>query len=261
VSTSPPPTAAAPAPAQPAVSPASLSAPADPLARLRELHQRAAARYAGMDGYVVQMRRREWLPTKDKPEPEDLVACKFRKQPKSVYFQWVGPNATGREVVYVEGRHEGKIHTKLAKTDLFVPFGPKRTSFPPDSPLVRSRSRHSITEAGIGTVIDRYGQLVDALERGDPRLGTARYLGPQARPEFARPLEGVEVTIPPGSEPLLSQGGRRYLYFDPDHGLPALVLLQDAAGREVEYYGYDQWRYPVPLTDADFDPERLWPAR
>ena len=55
-----------------------------------------------------------------------------------------------------------------------------------DSILVRSASRHSITEAGIGSCIDHFGALLDAQDRGDNRRGVLTDLGLQKRPEFQR---------------------------------------------------------------------------
>src|SRR5262245_23191465 len=58
-----PPPAGAPAP-PPAKAPA---APASP----RELYQKAAARYAGIDSYIARLTRREVL--KDRPQPEAVM--------------------------------------------------------------------------------------------------------------------------------------------------------------------------------------------
>ena len=76
----------------------------------------------------------------------------------------------------------------------FAPAG-KRIALSPDSIFVRGASRHSITEAGIGTLIDAFGTLIDAQERGDTSHGTLTYLGLQKRPEFAAPVEGVPVCV------------------------------------------------------------------
>ena len=133
------------------------------------LHRLAAEHYAGIDAYTVQLCRREQVNGQDKPE--ELVLFKFRKQPYSVYMKWLGPTAKGREVVFVEGRHKGEIHTLLASGDmLFQPAG-KQISMAPDNFLVRSASRHAITEAGFGVLIGHFGKLVEQLEKS--KLGPA----------------------------------------------------------------------------------------
>jgi hypothetical protein len=249
----PPPPKTTPPPVAPA------NAPTDDLAVLRRIHHQAVTRYAGIDSYIVRLRRREQVGSKAKPE--ETLLFKFRKEPWSVYFKWLGKDAYGREAVYVKGRHEDKIHTVLAAGDVpFMPAG-KRMALSPDNPLVRGSSRHRITEAGVGNILERCSLLLESLERGDERLGKARPLGRVTRPEFPQPCEGVEVTLLPGTDPQLPRGGRRLVLFDVERHLPILVQTFDADGQEVEYYCYDHFQYPVRLDDDDFDPDRLWPAK
>jgi hypothetical protein len=243
--------AASPAPAAPPP-----AAAVDPVARLHALYRQAADEYAGLTSYIVRLRRREQVQGKDKPE--EILLFKFRKQPFSVYFKWLGKEGQGREVIYVQGRFENKIHTRLAAGD--VPLMPAggRIALAPDSALVRSSSRHPISEAGIGGSLDHLSELLRALDQGDNRLGTLRYLGPIKRPEFDTPCETVEEMIPPGQNPALPQGGRRLWAFHPERHLPTLIILYNETGHEVEYYCFDRWQYPVALDDLDFDPDRLW---
>lgn len=231
--------------------------PAAPGDRIRQLQQLAAQRYATMESsYVARLTRREQVNGKNRPE--EVLLFKFRKDPWSIYFKWLGEEGKGREVVYVKGRYEDKLHTLLAAGDVpLMPAG-KRMSFPIDSPLVRSACRHPVTEAGIGAGVERLGVLLSAVERGDKRAGTLTALGPQARPEFRRPAEVVEHVLPPGAEPELPRGGRRQYWFDPETNLPTLILTRDDRDQEVEYYRYDKLLFPVKLDDTDFDPDKLW---
>ena len=224
---------------------------------LRQLHQQAVAWYAGVDSYTVRMTRREQV--NGTAKPEEVMLFRFRKEPWSVYFKWIGDAGKGREVIYVKGMYENKIHTRLAAGD--APLMPAGThmALAPDSILVRSASRHSITEAGIGAAIDRFGALLDAQERGDKRRGVLNDLGLQKRPEFGNePVRAAELTLPPGVEAELPKGGRRDFYFDNENHLPMLVLSYDDKNQEVEYYSYSRLMAPGHLDAADFDPERLW---
>ncbi len=231
--------------------PAAKPAPVDPL---RRLYEKAVERYAGMDSYIVRLTRREQVNGKD--NPEETLLFKFRKEPWSIYFKWLGKVGEGREAVYVKGRYEDKIHTLLAAGDVMLMAAGKRIDLPADSILVRARSRHSITDAGIGALIGHFGEALAAKDKsGNPVL---RYLGPQKRAEFETPMEAVEQTIPAEREEALREGGRRFWYFDPESNLPVLVITQDKSGHEVEYYRYDRFQYPVKLDDADFDPDKLW---
>jgi hypothetical protein len=229
----------------------------DSLTRLRLLQRTAAEYYARVDSYIVRLRRREQVSGKDKPE--EVILLKFRKQPFSAHLIWLKENS-GREVVYVKGQHEDKIHTLLAAGDMpLMPAG-KRVALPPDSILVRSASRHSIHETGFGTTIERFGAAIDAMEKGDRRLGTFHYLGLMKRAEFETPYEAVEHIIPAGLEPPLPRGGKRLTLFEPTTKFPMLIITQDDTGHEVEYYCFDRLQYPVRLDDEDFDPDKLWPA-
>ena len=226
---------------------------------LRGMYRRAADRYAAIDSYIVRLRRREQINGKDKPE--ELLLFKFRKQPWSVYFKWLGTEGKGREVVYVRGQYEDKIQTLLAAGDMPLSPAGKRIAISPDSIFARANSRHSINEAGIGSLIDSFGNLVDATERGDNRLGTLRYLGTLQRAEFTTACEAAEQIIPPGAEPQLPRGGRRLWAFETTSGLPTLVIAQNEVGQEVEYYCYDRFEFPVRLDDDDFNPDKLWPRK
>jgi hypothetical protein len=225
--------------------------------QLRALYHQAAEQYATMDSYIARMRRREQVNGRDKPE--ELLLFKFRKQPYSVYFKWLGPESAGREVIYVQGQQGSLIHTLLAAGDMpFAPAG-RRMDLPPDNIFVRSASRHAITEAGIGNLVESFGKLVATQDRG--RSGSLKYLGRQRRPEFSTDLEVVEQVVMPGTEQQLPAGGRRWWMFDPASHLPILIITQDAGGHEVEYYCYDRLQFPVHLDNDDFNPDKLWPAR
>jgi hypothetical protein len=258
----PPPAPPASPPVVPAAAavptaPPAVQAPTAPTHTARQIVQQAAARYAGIDSYIARLVRREQVKGKD--QPEEILLFKFRKQPWSVHFKWLGETARGREVLYVKDRHENKIHTLLAAGDVpLMPAG-KRFSVALDSIFVRSASRYPITEAGIGASIERLQIALDAQDRGDQQRGTFTALPLQQRPEFAQPVEAIEQIIPPGRDPDLPRGGRRLYCFDPDWHLPLLVVTRDAEGHEVEYYRYDRLQAPLKLDDDDFDPDKLWP--
>lgn len=227
--------------------------------QLRALHRKAVDRYKTMDSYIVRLRRREQINGKDKPE--ELMLFKFRKKPFSVCFKWLGIQGHNREVIYVKGKHNDLIHTLLAEGDMpLMPAG-KRMSLSPDNVFVRSASRHSITDAGIGIMVERFGKVLDAMEAGDHRRGTMKYLGPLKRPEFEQPFEAAEQAIPPDCEPQLAKGGSRLWLFDPESSLPLLLITLDHTNHEVEYYCYDRLQFPVRLDDDDFNPDKLWRHR
>jgi hypothetical protein len=236
------------------VTPPTTSPGATPTAR--QLVQQAAERYAGIDSYIARLTRREVVGSKN--QPEEVLLFKFRKEPWSVYFKWLGKTGEGREVVYVKNQYENKLHTLLAAGDHPLMGAGKRMALPIDSIFVRNASRHPITEAGLGASIERLGRLLDSIEHGDKRGGTLTVLGAQSRPEFSKPAWVLEHVLPPGQDPSLPRGGRRLYGFDPDSKLPLLVTAVDDRGQEVEYYSYDRLQYPVKLDNDDFNPDKLW---
>lgn len=246
------PTVATPIPNAAPVAEAKPTSSSNPL---RSLHARAAQRYAGTDSYTALLTRRERL--KGRMQPEEQMVFKFRQQPWSVYFKWVGNEHKGREVIFVKGQHDGKIHTLTAAGDGFLGAG-KHWAVSPDNMLVKANSRHAITESGVGVLIERFGELLDRIERRDPAAGTMTYLGGVRRPEFETAVEGVRQHIPPGVEKGLEQGGQRLWFFDPVYSFPLLTITTDLAGQELEYYCYHRFQVSAPFSDADFNPKALW---
>jgi hypothetical protein len=241
-----------PQPASPALAAGGVKTP-------KELHELAVAGFADVDSFVARLTRRETL--KGKANGEEVLLFAFRKKPWSVHFKWLAGEGQGREVVYVKGRYENKLHTLLAAGDVpLMPAG-HRLSLPIDSFLVRSASKHPITEAGIGAMIEKIGLLLQANVRGDKRFGPLTALGREKRPDYPVPLDMIEVKLAPGADIDLPNGGKRLFGFDPETHLPVLAILLDDRGREAEYYRFDRIQLSVHLDDADFDPDRLWPPR
>jgi hypothetical protein len=253
----PPSVVAPPMPPVVPVPPEPMPSPAvNGLDNIRRLQTRAAERIATMDSYIVRLSRREVV--RGEQKPEEVILFTFRNAPWSVYFKWLGPNGRGREVLYVKGQHDNKIHTKLAAGDMPLAPAGKRMALSPDNILVRNASRHPITEAGLAASTERIGRILTAVERNEPKAGTLVDLGAIDRPEFSRPVAAIEHHIPPGIEAELQRGGRRLYCFDPETGLPTLLVTRDHTGREVEYYFHDRLQFPVRLDDNDFHPDRLW---
>ncbi len=222
---------------------------------LKQVIQQANDSYGKLDSYVARLTRREQINGKNKPE--ELMLFMFRKAPWSVHFKWLGTEGHDREVVYVKGQYESKIHTLLAAGDVpFMPAG-KRMSLAPDSFLVKSAARYPITEAGMGASIDRISALQAALERGDRSHGTLTDRGVQNRTDYKDgSLHLIEHVIPPNVEEAMPTGGKRLYGFDTKSKLPVLLVCMDDKGQEVEYYRYDRVML-AHLDDADFNPDKM----
>jgi Protein of unknown function (DUF1571) len=236
------------------------AAPESNLDALRRLHRTALERFQQAEGFRCRLTRRETVG--NKPMPEEVLEYTFRREPYSLHVKWVGLEAQGRELIYVQGKYDSKVQILTGKCEgLMIPAGVRAARLPTDKD-VRSKSRYDIRESGMGTSIAWFGKVLAIMERDPAQANRMRYLGRKPVRERESGLEAVEETIPPDWEPLLPKGGKRTTHFDPDpaspsFGLPILVTTVADNGRQVEYYWFDQLR-PIHPTDADFDPDRLW---
>lgn len=261
------------APEAPKAAPAKSDAPAGPspaavnLAGLKKLVQVATETWKAADTYEAKLVRREVTGSAGNPSGTEEVLFRFRKEPVAVYMRNTGPKGKGREILWSPKETGDKIHCVIGEGDTrLLPVGSKAPPQNPDSPRVRSMSRHSIREVGFGTSVAKFAALVAKIEAGKLPPDTLKYTADVRRPEYGdQPLAGVEQTIKAGEDPNLDRGGVRQWFFDaqpgsPGYGLPVLMILFEttAAGpKEVEYYCFTQLKLPAGLTAADFDPARL----
>jgi hypothetical protein len=198
------------------------------------LRRVAEARRAwlGVDDYTCVLLRRERVG--GRLLPEEVVLMKARREPYSVYLCWAGPRpVAGQEACYVAGRHGGKMRVRgpgLLRAVGFVSLDTK-------DPRGREFSNHTITEAGVGPLIERLGREWEAARVRTPRVR-------DTDADFdGRPCRRVEVA---------GDARRTVAYFDRETHLPVRVEWYD--GDELtEADGYTKMRLNVRLRDADFD--------
>jgi hypothetical protein len=256
----PPPGPPAPAPRPvPVDPPAPAPAPAaagDDLAAVRKLVDAAARRYADIPDFEARLVKQEVV--KGRQLPKDEVEYRFRQKPLSVYMKVLSEAGQGREVMYVQGQFGNQIHLITGKGDNRLVGVGFKTSMDPDDSRATEKSRYRIYEVGFGRTLTGLAKQLDAAEGG---RAAVKPLGPVKRPEYPYPLEGVEVVLRPGDDPLLPRGGTRQVYFDPKPDSPSylfpVLVITTEDGREVEYYCFDRFKAPAGTTDADWNPARL----
>jgi len=249
-----------PAPERPSAEPTppAVAGGADDSLAVKKLLDAANKRYADLADYEARLVKREVV--NGKQLPQDEIAYRFRTSPKSVYMKVLSAEGQGREVMYVQGQFDNKIHLITGKGDHLIAGAGYRTDMDPDSKTATAKSRYRIYEAGFGRTL---AGLAKAFAPTDGATGPAvKALGLVQRKEVPYALEGVEVTIRAGEDPLLAKGGKRQVYFDPKpdspgYVLPILVVTTDADGKEVEYYFFDQLKVPSSMKDADWNPANL----
>jgi hypothetical protein len=247
--------------------PATPTPAATNLAALNKLAKAATEKWQAVDTYEAHLTRREVTGAAAVSSGTEEVLFRYRKDPVAVYMKNVGPKGKGREILWSPKETGDKIHCIIGDGDtrLLAP-GTKAPPQNPDSPRVRSMSRHSIREVGFGHPVSRFAGMVAKIEAGKLPPDTLKFTANVRRPEYGdHPLDGVEQTIDPGEDPNLDRGGVRQWFFDakpdsPGYGLPVLMILFEttsAGPKEVEYYCFTQLKLPAGLTAADFDPARL----
>ncbi len=205
--------------------------------------------YRGIHDYQCLFVKRERI--RGQLQPENLIEMRVLTQPFSVYLRWLSPQSSaGQEACYVAGRNNGmmRVHsTGLAGVVGFVSIDLR-------DPRATQTSRHSISEAGIGNLLDRYGQRWEMERRlNGTQVRTAEYMYNQKR------CTRVETLHP-------DRGGGQYsfyrsiVYFDQATHLPIRVENYDwpraggpADGDLAESYSYVDLRVNSGLTLAAFN--------
>jgi hypothetical protein len=214
-----------------------------------QLINAARMSYRGINDYTCLFVKREAL--RGQLQPENLIDMRIRTQPFSVYLRWLTPTAhAGQEACYVAGRNGGMLraHSKgLLGIAGFVSLDPR-------DPRALQDSRHVITEAGIGNLIERYGQ---AWERESRMNRTVVQVADYAYNN--RRCTRVEVAHPDNADRQF-QFYRSVVYFDQEHHLPIRVENYDAPrspaerdGVLAECYSYADLHLNVGVAEATFN--------
>jgi len=207
-----------------------------------------AARYfQNVRDYSCVLIKREQV--QGRLQPENVIAMRVRNQPFSVYLRWLGPKSSvGQEACYVAGRNNGQMRVHSPGILGAVGF----VSIDPRDPRAMQASRHPITEAGIGNLIEttRKGWAWERqLNRTQVRI--AEY-------EFnKRRCTRVELIHPERINGFYSY--RTVTYFDNEWHLPIRFEAYDwpvnggtPGGELQEVYSYVDLRFNIPLGDEHF---------
>jgi hypothetical protein len=214
----------------------------DPLAVARSVVAEARAKLESMSTYQVHLNRQENVGGQIQP-PEDVLLS-IRREPKAVRLEWPTGPSKGREVIYSSSDPRGLLHVHMGN-----PLVPA-VSMRPDSPLVMRSSRHPITEAGFGMIIEN---LEKGLAGATPGAKIA-YHGIETPPAVGRPCHQIVRTTP---------GGDLWMVFiDTETKLPAMVAETSSTGDILERYVFRDVVANVPaLASAEaFDPDKRWSA-
>lgn len=217
------------------------------IARALRAIEDCQARYDQVRDYVCTFIKRERID--GHLGSPHVMLMKARTQPRSVYLKFRQP-AAGREAIYIEGRHNGKV---LAHDVGLGRLIAGTLHLDPTGARAMADCRHPITEAGIGP-------LLDTLEA----RWTAELDSSESRVDFrdvqevgARPCRCITVTHTRQSPDFMFY--RVHLYIDRELGLPIRFEAFDwpsSPGANpvlLEEYTYSDLKLNVGLGDIDFD--------
>jgi hypothetical protein len=212
------------------------------------LIEAARERFALVGDYSCRLVQRERVG--ETLPPETAMAMRVRARPFAVHLKWLEPRSMqGQEAAYAAGRNGGKMRVRAAGLLGAVGF----VTLDVNDPRARRSSRHSITEAGLGNLIERFaaGWPNEVRHGGtDVRIDDFLFDG--------RPCTRVETVhhANPDSFFLFS---RSLVYFDKETQLPVRVENYDWPKRSgadaelLEEYSYLDLRLNVGLADEAFD--------
>jgi hypothetical protein len=204
---------------------------------------------ANIHDYTCTMIKRERIDGKLN-DPEYMFV-KVRHQPFSVYLYFLKPtDIAGREVLYVDGRNDGKLTAHEAK-GIKAHF---TVSILPTSALAMEGNRYPITQLGIKNLTNR---LIEVAEH-DKQFGECTVDYRKNAKVNDRVCTIIEVTHPVPRRNFLFYKAR--VYVDDQLNVPIRYeaynwpKTQGGPPELDEEYTYLNMKTNVGLTDADFDP-------
>jgi hypothetical protein len=242
----PPPAAPQLVAAAPESAPA--EAPANPMDEAIRILTEARKVYATVQDYTCVLIKKEKMG--DQPAVENVMVMKVRTAPFGVNLRWMEPKSlAGQEAVYVAGKNDGKMRVRSAGVLGAVGF----VSLDLNDARAKETSKHSIAEAGIGNLLDRYAAGWERERRW--RLTEVQVAEYEYNKRRCLRVETTHPTNPDGRFLFF----RNVTYFDKETKLPIRVECYDwprregAAAELVEVYSYVNMKLNVGLADDVFN--------
>jgi hypothetical protein len=247
-----PPSAAPPATAPPAAPPPApqinTPPPADsPFDEPLHLIGQARKAYQDVSDYRCTFIKRERID--GKLQPENVMVMSVRVKPFSVYLDWKAPRDSDvQQACYVAGRNDGMM--LVHPTGALGLAGFLKMNL--DDSRVTGNSRHAITEAGFGHLIERFSHCYEAARKsGKAEVKVAQYDYNKRR------CTRIELTYTDLKN--LEDGvWRSVLYLDKESHLPVRCECyapprdKGGEGELLETYSYVNVQLNVGLADEVF---------
>jgi hypothetical protein len=245
-----PPAAAPPSkPPAPSASSTSTAPPAaeSPFDEPLRLIAEARKAYQEVQDYRCTFIKRERV--NGKLQPENIIAMQLRVKPFSVFLDWQSPrDLVGQQACYVAGRNDGKMRVHTTGVAGVLGF----MTIDLNDSRVMDNSRHAITEAGFGNLIERFSHCWEtAKKQGKAEVKVALYEYNKRRCLRIETTYADAKTAPDGV-------WRSVLYLDKETRLPVRCECYDAPrdgakeGELIEMYSFVNVHINVGLADDVF---------
>lgn len=174
-------------------------------------------------------------------QDEQVAIMKVRSQPFSVHVKFTSPRLiAGKEASYVTGRNNGMMKARSGGALALVGY----VTLDPRDPKALRGTRHSITEAGIGNLIDQLAAAHSQEKKRDVQVTVAEVK--------VGGCQCVRFEVNDAGADGVGQQARTLIYFDKEINLPIRYEAYKRSGELVECFSYTDLRFNVGLTDAAF---------
>ena len=214
----------------------------DPLALLETCLTHCRDSY---DAYTCTFTKQERIG--GRLRPEQRAAVKFRAEPFSVAMHWTHNPPPADRVLYVAGRHGGKmlLHLRSGLARLVAGDPALRA---PDDPEVRKNTLRPITAFGLANALERLHDISKrACDAGDARWEFVGYAEVDGRETLV-----VERHLPATEA---YPAARTRIAIDTGTLAPTDIRSWDGRGELLSRYAYTDVNLQAELTDADFQPD------
>lgn len=188
----------------------------------------------------------------DQTFTQNVMKLKIRHEPFSVYMEWLDPpSKKGRWAAFVTGKNKNRMTATLMGLKLVLD---------PQESIRRKESRHTINEAGLKILLDRYEAAWSRLRPNDEvevTIDTRKLQVKLLGREYAQDCHCVQLRY--GEKLRANEFQWVKVYFATDTGLPvrcenhAWPVGSQTEGVLVERYTYLDLETNLGLQDRDFN--------
>jgi hypothetical protein len=160
-------------------------------------------------------------------------------------MKWIKGPYNGRELLYVEGWNNNRMMVRDSGITGMI-----TVNLDPNGSLAMKGNRHPVTDSGLDHLVKLVG---DHMRRGikDNEIEFKK-MGEEVL--YGRRTERVEI-LSPRNTAKTYYCYRATLNLDLEKKVPIKVQIYDWGNNLLEDYGYEDLRFNVGLSDADFSPK------